>query len=190
MRAAERLGKESKPAPGDLRFVQAFVNTLDVESGRDRFAEVSELQSWLHTHCELDASIRLTEKHRQEAVEFREALRTVMTEGSESDPAALAVLEDVGRRADLRLSTTKDGRLNLDASGTDPCSALGRLLAAVHTAMLDGTWSRLKVCAADECRWAFYDASKNRSGTWCSMEVCGNRSKVREHRSRQRPAQA
>src|SRR5690554_2285942 len=189
MRAADRLHKESKPAPGDLRFVQAFVNTLDVESGNDRFAAVADLESWLRTHCELDAGVRLAEKHRREAIEFREALRTILTEGRESDAAALAVLNEVGKRADLCLSTTADGRLSLDAPGLDMYSALGRLLAAVHAAMLDGTWARLKVCAADECRWAFYDASKNRSGTWCSMKVCGNRAKVREHRSRQRPAQ-
>lgn len=190
MRAAELLPKESKPAPGDLRFVQAFVNTLDVESGRDRFADASELERWLRTHCELDKGVGLSEEERLEATRFREALRTVLTEGGESDASALAVLDEVGERADLRLSTDSHGRLVLDAPGTDVWSALGRLLAAAHTAMLDGTWARLKICAADTCRWAFYDASKNRSGTWCSMKVCGNRAKVREHRSRQRPAEA
>lgn len=190
MRAADLLHKEGKPAPGDLRFVQAFVNTLDVESGRDRFAAASDLESWLRTHCELDSGVRLTERHRLEATRFREALRTILTEGNESDAAALAVVNDVGHQANLCLSATAEGRLSLDAAGTDLYSALGRLLAAVHAAMLDGTWARLKVCAADECRWAFYDASKNHSGTWCSMKVCGNRAKVREHRSRQRPAQA
>ena len=41
--------------------------------------------------------------------------------------------------------------------------------------MRDGTWGRLKACAEDGCRWAFYDASRNQSGRWCSMAVCGNR---------------
>lgn len=45
-------------------------------------------------------------------------------------------------------------------------------------------WSRVKVCARDTGRWAFYDASRNRSGTWCSMQVCGNREKMRRRAQR------
>ena len=51
--------------------------------------------------------------------------------------------------------------------------------------MADGTWSRLKACRAGTCRWAFYDHTRNRSGVWCTMDVCGNRTKVRSFRERQ-----
>jgi predicted RNA-binding Zn ribbon-like protein len=44
----------------------------------------------------------------------------------------------------------------------------------------------MKACADDECEWAFYDSSKNRSRTWCSMEVCGNRAKTRAYRARRK----
>jgi len=57
-------------------------------------------------------------------------------------------------------------------------------VAIAYESMVAGTWSRLKVCPADDCQWAFYDHSKNRSGTWCSMKVCGNRAKVRRYRER------
>ncbi len=190
MRSVELLDHESKPAPGDLRFVQAYVNTLDVESGRDRFADVGGLRTWLATHCGLGENARLGEADRLTAIEFREALRTVLTEGQESEESALTVLDEVSARSGLRLGTTDGGRLELTPTGDDMYASLGRLLAAVHTAMLEGSWERLKICAADECRWAFYDASKNRSGTWCSMQTCGNRAKVREHRHRQRSAEA
>jgi predicted RNA-binding Zn ribbon-like protein len=50
--------------------------------------------------------------------------------------------------------------------------------------MADGSWERLKVCPADDCLWAFYDRSRNRSRRWCDMEVCGNRAKVRGYRER------
>ncbi|MBW3563024.1 MAG: CGNR zinc finger domain-containing protein, partial [Actinobacteria bacterium] len=43
---------------------------------------------------------------------------------------------------------------------------------------------RLKVCRSDTCRWAFYDSSRNRSGKWCDMAVCGNRTKVANYRER------
>jgi predicted RNA-binding Zn ribbon-like protein len=69
--------------------------------------------------------------------------------------------------------------------------ALGVLLAITAVAMADGTWSRLKVCPGEHCGWAFYDGSRNRSGRWCSMAVCGGRSKARAHYRRHvRPAEA
>jgi len=37
-----------------------------------------------------------------------------------------------------------------------------------------------------DCQWAFYDRSKNRSGRWCSMRTCGNRTKTRAYRTRRR----
>jgi predicted RNA-binding Zn ribbon-like protein len=52
--------------------------------------------------------------------------------------------------------------------------------------MLDGTWRRLKVCPGDHCGWAFYDHSRNQTGRWCSMSVCGGRAKARAHYHRHR----
>jgi predicted RNA-binding Zn ribbon-like protein len=63
-------------------------------------------------------------------------------------------------------------------------AGLGRIVALVAAAMADGTWPRLKVCLADDCQWAFYDLSRNRSAVWCDMRVCGNRHKVRAFRER------
>jgi predicted RNA-binding Zn ribbon-like protein len=52
--------------------------------------------------------------------------------------------------------------------------------------MVDGTWPRFKTCRNDECRWAFYDHSKNRSGTWCTMADCGDKLKARAYRQRRK----
>jgi predicted RNA-binding Zn ribbon-like protein len=60
--------------------------------------------------------------------------------------------------------------------------AVGAVLAAAYAGIAEGTWPRLKACR--NCHWAFYDTSKNRSGTWCSMQLCGNRLKTRRFRSR------
>lgn len=43
---------------------------------------------------------------------------------------------------------------------------------------------RFRICAADDCPLLFVDASRPGQRRWCSMERCGNRSKVRRHRSR------
>ncbi len=68
------------------------------------------------------------------------------------------------------------------AAGVD--GVIGNVLAAAFTAMADGSWRRLKACRNHGCRWAFYDYSKNRSASWCSMQLCGNRTKSRAYRER------
>lgn len=49
-----------------------------------------------------------------------------------------------------------------------------------------GETARFKVCDNRDCRFAFYDVSKNRSRRWCAQTTCGNRHKVRQFRARQR----
>ncbi len=44
---------------------------------------------------------------------------------------------------------------------------------------------RIRVCAADNCGLLLLDTSRSGQRRWCSMEVCGNRAKVRAHRSRE-----
>lgn len=44
--------------------------------------------------------------------------------------------------------------------------------------------ARVRECAADGCPLIFVDTSRPGSRRWCSMERCGNRHKVRAHRSR------
>jgi predicted RNA-binding Zn ribbon-like protein len=70
------------------------------------------------------------------------------------------------------------------------------LLAAVARSAADivaeGARARLRVCANADCGLFFYDESRTRRRRWCSMAVCGNRSKVaafaRKHASVRRAA--
>jgi predicted RNA-binding Zn ribbon-like protein len=69
-------------------------------------------------------------------------------------------------------------------------AALGQIVGVLAQAAADGTLGRLNVCANDVCRWAHWDGSRNRSGRWCTMAVCGNRIKTRAFRRRsRRPAE-
>jgi len=56
------------------------------------------------------------------------------------------------------------------------------LLAAVARSgaeiIAEGARARLRVCANPHCGLLFYDNSRTRRRRWCSMAVCGNRSKV------------
>lgn len=62
------------------------------------------------------------------------------------------------------------------------------ITASLAELLAGGDPSRLKVCDNQDCRFAFYDLSKNRSRRWCAQTVCGNRHKVRQFRARRRAA--
>lgn len=185
----------SNPAPGDLETVRAFVNTLDIDDGIERLTGPDELTGWLAEHGLQDGrakELRATAADLRHAIELREALRAhLLAHHDQPLPAeAAATLDAAARRArlTLRFSGPDATSLEPDAGGVD--GALGRLLAIVARAIEDGTWRRLKVCPADTCQWAFYDASRNRSAVWCDMRVCGNRAKVRGFRERTRAGEA
>ncbi|MEE1792557.1 CGNR zinc finger domain-containing protein, partial [Streptomyces sp. BE308] len=58
-------------------------------------------------------------------------------------------------------------------------------VAAVAIAWRDllatGEGARRKRWAAHACAWVCWDVSTNRSRRWCSMRVCGNRTKARRY---------
>ena len=182
----------SQEAPGQLEVVRLFVNTLDREDGVEQLGSPEELAAWLAGHDLLAGDdAPPSPAGLQRAIELREALREVLLghhPGHEADPSAVETIETAARRARLELRFAGTGRARVEPArgGTD--GALGRLLAIVAEAQADGTWERLKACPWDSCRWAFYDHSRNRSGVWCNMAVCGNRAKAQAFRARRRGA--
>jgi len=179
----------SDPAvPRDLALVAAFVNTNDREAGRDALATPDALAAWLREHGLLAGAGAADAASLERATAVREAIRGLLlvNAGGAPDPQAAAVLDAAAERAALHPRFGASGGARLEPAGAGVDAAVGRVVAAADAAMRDGTWRRLKACAEDGCRWAFYDASRNQSGRWCSMAVCGNRAKSRRaYRRRQ-----
>ena len=168
------------PAPGPLRLVQEFVNTLDADGGRDLLADRETYSAWLQAQG-IAAADPLSGDIAA-ARELREALRALLcvNAGADPDPDAAALVNDMSSRAPVRVELGPDGAATLQGGGV-----VAAVLAAAGTAMLDGSWTRLKACLDPGCGWAFYDRSRNRSGQWCDT-ACGSRHKVRAYRARQR----
>lgn len=127
------------------------------------------------------------------ALRVRTAVRSLLVANHDHEeplPEALDVLEDAALKAGLTLRFSSSGISQLQPVVKGVEGAVGRLLAIAHAAMTEGTWSRLKICRGETCAWAFYDTSRNRSGKWCSMAVCGNRAKARTYRRRRRGEEA
>jgi predicted RNA-binding Zn ribbon-like protein len=184
------LGEEQpggrEPAPGRLRIVQAFVNTNDIEGGTDEFSTPNALANWFRTSGLVRSHVRVGRNDPARVVELREALRALLlaNNGGKLDRQAQQVLDQaaIGARFTVRFGSQQP-QAALEPTATDVAGALGALLAIAFDAMQDGTWYRLKACRRDACRWAFYDHSNARAGVWCSMSICGNRTKVTRHRS-------
>jgi predicted RNA-binding Zn ribbon-like protein len=173
-------------APGDLGTLQRFVNTLDREDGVELLGSPADLRRWLADHDLAAPSTRIGEPERRRALEVREAFRAVLhaNNGAPLDRAAVATLDSAARDAELTVRWDDHGHAQLVPARRGLEGAFGRLLAIAYRARVEGTWQRLKACPEDSCGWAFYDRSRNRSSTWCSMAVCGNRAKARAFRAR------
>ena len=184
MQRKDKGVQDLTPAPGELRLVQAFINTADLDAGTDELASSRALADWLARHGLLPAATEPNEADRQRAVEVREGWRS-MVAGSSSEELAEA-LDRATVAAALRARHGADGSIRLEPSAAGLDGALGRLLAIVLRAQIDGSWRRLKVCNRGDCRAVFYDRSDNLSRRWCRPR-CGNSatSKISKRRARQ-----
>jgi predicted RNA-binding Zn ribbon-like protein len=174
---------DARPAPGALAVVQALVNTLDRETGDDVLASPTAAAAWL---ARAGLRERLSREDWQQLLSAREALRTLLSANagvleSAGSEAAAATLREAAR---VTADVTPDGRVTLRGEGEGARRLISDAVLAIHDAQVAGTWPRLKVCANPTCRWGFYDASRNRTGSWCSMAECGNRAKAQRFRSR------
>jgi predicted RNA-binding Zn ribbon-like protein len=173
--------------PHDLQLVIDFVNTLDLDQGTDELDTTSSLAAWLSDRNLLDGPVRdVDDGHHAQSLELREALRAAIVahNGGERDPRSTRELERTAEEGQLSVRFEADGSVTLAPRAGGAMGALARLLVPVAHAAADGSWQRVKACAADDCRWAFYDQSRNHSARWCDMAVCGNRTKVRTYRTK------
>ncbi|SDH30838.1 Putative stress-induced transcription regulator [Leifsonia sp. 98AMF] len=141
-----------------------FLNTLDVEDDVDQLADDEGHRRWASEHG-LEPGDRATTQ------QARDALRAIVD--GDASPAGLPALT-----------------LPVDAApgavGLSPRTAADAAVASALVLSIQGKLGRVRLCGGEDCRWAFYDASRNGSRQWCSMEVCGNRQKARTYRSKER----
>jgi len=175
-----------EPAPGELGLVQAFVNTVDLESGLEEFGDPDALRRWLVAHDLIEPSSAVSDADLRLVIQVREALRALAMANhrGESNAAAVQALNRVADSARVVVRFQEGGRARLEPQLPGVDGVIGRILGIVYTATVEGTWQRLKACRRESCRWLYYDRSKNRSSSWCAMSVCGNREKAKAYRRR------
>lgn len=171
------MAYDRPPAPGELARIEDFCNSARFLYDEDALAKLDSARAWLRDHG-YDAT--LDEDGRAGLAAAREAIRDLV--GGDRSERTLRAVNDRARTALGPPRWTGDG-VELSAAG--PASPVADALAALAKAALTGTDARLKVCAAPDCRWVFYDRSPANRGVWCSMDICGARHKMRAYRGRQ-----
>lgn len=173
-------------ATGVVGLVQAYVNTVDVQDGPEELADTKALEAWLVARGLMEPGQPVTEADLKHAIAVREAIRGVIgaNSGGTIYPLDIAILNEAATASRLRARFGADGKARLEPEAGGVAGAMGRMVAAVFTAMADEDWSRLKLCSSPTCRWAFFDRSRNHSSRWCTMASCGNRQKARRFRQR------
>jgi predicted RNA-binding Zn ribbon-like protein len=189
-RPAARQPGNRAPAPGDLELVQAFVNTFwDIDrGGAERLVDGSALAAWFAGYGLLGSGTTLGEADLRRALDVRAGLRALLSanNGAAVDGAAIERLNRALRGPGLVVQLGPSTPPGFSAPRRDLDGALASIATIVALAQIDGTWYRLKACRGEHCGWAFYDHSRNQSGTWCAMSLCGARAKARDYRRRKR----
>jgi predicted RNA-binding Zn ribbon-like protein len=180
-----------EPAPtAELHLLQDFVNTNDIEGQRDAIGDPQRLARWLSDGGLSDGG-PIDELDWRRALEVREGLRALglANNGETLDDARLTALNRAAAAYPVLVGVDAE-EWSLRPAEMGVGGFLGAILSTLARSMADGSWSRIKACRNDECQWLFFDQSRNRSGTWCTMKICGSRMKSRAYRSRRRAVSA
>ena len=183
----------------DLESALDFLNTLHPGHGRtddqhqtdEHLARPSDAAMWFLEHelVHPDAGIRLGDNELARIRRVRSALREVVdsvVDARKPEPDAVHLVNAV-------LESRRPTRLEFDGSAirighrhaeTPVDDALAVIAEAIVEELATGRPERLRVCANDRCRWAFFDSSPTGRRRWCDMRSCGNQAKAARYRAR------
>lgn len=180
--------------PADAARIERFANTFDLESGREDLATPALLGRWLAGEGLLDPGAEIGEAELRDCLDLRGGIREALSVSGRPGPhllsrantllAEVPLLVHLGRTADPGHPA---GPVLFPDPALPPARrAWAELALAWVRLVLTGQVERLRRCAEHTCGEVFWDGSRNRSRRWCSMRVCGNRTKARKHTARAR----
>jgi predicted RNA-binding Zn ribbon-like protein len=174
------------PAPEPLDLVQDFVNTEVPDWNRDDIATPETLAAWLRERGLIRGDDVVDGEVFVAARALRAALRELALANTLGEPPGDDRREELDAALGAFPLVVRSG---VEGPGVGPAGSgatrgLAAIVAIVAAARAAGTWERLKACRQETCGWLFYDVSRNRSSSWCSMQICGGREKSRAYRRR------
>jgi predicted RNA-binding Zn ribbon-like protein len=179
----------SDSAPGDLEAVRTYLNTWAIPNNETR-EPVDELDRLRVDAAAWDRALPGVRRVGRAALPELRRLRTALRDSlGQTNPMALAPwLAAHPLRPRLQGGAERPVQLVPERPTT-----AGQLVAIAVTAIYDGDWHRLRACP--DCRYVFFDSSRNGGRTWCRMtredesgRSCGSLAKARAKRARDRAA--
>ena len=183
----------------DLESALDFLNTHHPGHGRsdaqhqtdEHLASPADAAVWLLEHelVHPEAGVRIGDPDLARIKRVRTALREVVdavVEGRQPDTDAVHLVN-------ATLEARRPTRLELDGTAlrighrhaeTPVDDALALIAEAIVEELATGKPERLRICANDRCRWAFFDSSPTGRRRWCDMRSCGNQAKAARYRAR------
>jgi predicted RNA-binding Zn ribbon-like protein len=180
-----------------------FVNTELVVNGQptDLLPSFEALISWLvqaglMTDAEVERVEQEGSRHGLETLKKAKAFRAIMRAMAErlaaGNPVSQAAVDAVNQALRHRLGYPQicrrrgvfERKYQAEFRNSNP--VLGLLAEAATDLLIACDPSLVKKCQNPECVLFFYDTTKNHARHWCSMSLCGNRSKVAAHYHRHR----
>jgi predicted RNA-binding Zn ribbon-like protein len=182
-----------------------FINTSFVVNGRpvDLLTTFSDLVTWL-VQVELLSEEAGKKIERQwskqeegaatleQARAFRATLREMVERIAADRPVPQAAMEAINGMLRYRIGhpqvIRRNGKFEQGylAGSQEANQLLGLLAEAAANLLCMCELSLIKKCQNPLCVLFFYDTTKNHARHWCSMTLCGNRSKVAAHYRRHR----
>jgi predicted RNA-binding Zn ribbon-like protein len=184
-----------------------FINTLDDRPGgqpKELIKNCYDLVKFgedtgILTPAQLDyffENIHLMQDEAEHAVRrgriLREALYEIfsaLVNKQIAPPAAMEMLNANIHDAALHSRLVqREGQLEWRFDDmTCSCNAiLWPIARAAADLLASSDMALVRNCSAPTCQWFFLDTSKNHHRRWCSMKLCGNRTKVRKFYARKR----
>ena len=194
------MSKESRKfhVPDALANVYDFANTLDLRhfthhgvqhQQAEELPDATALGDWMQSRGLIERGAPPSQKGFDAALRLRAALRNYL----QCDPAErhrsrtiIAALNSAMEPFPLRVAGLGKDGMKLVAAQVDAPRGLSAIVAELYDGAANGTLERLKMCAAEECRRVFFDRSKPGTRRWCQSALCGNRTKTRTYRERQK----
>jgi predicted RNA-binding Zn ribbon-like protein len=184
--------------PDELAHLYDFANTLDlrrfVHNGvkhqtADEVGNTRDLARWMEERGLLVAGTNLTTTMFEVAIRLRASIRAYLaTDATERhhDKDIVRELNKAIRPFPVVVEVLTKNGMTLGPTRTDALAGLSSIVGELYNGSANGTLSRLKMCAAEECCRVFYDRSKPATRRWCQTELCGNRMKTRTYRHRKK----
>ncbi|MBE7121486.1 CGNR zinc finger domain-containing protein [Bacillus cereus] len=173
---------QNQEAPNQLEIIREFLNTWripnDTRSPIDRFQTVDDVITFREKYWKEEFSFHTLDELKQ----FREDIRRAVEEQGtlqkwfEKYPFRVCVAENM---EDIAYEPIGENNLYT------------KMLQIILKAINQKQWGRLKTCP--DCRWVFYDHSRNGSKRWCGMyaggeegRACGTIAKVKNYRAKRK----